>query len=99
MDQGRQARSEDDALVLPPIPLQQGAAVASVMAYNLGNLWRRLVVGEMFVEWFLDSPAERQLRLVGAKTTREERMQVVGSKDGGWVYTAHDSGVQNGNSV
>jgi len=71
----------------------------SVMAYNLGNLWRRLVAGEMFVEWFLDSPAERQLRLAGAKTTREKRMQVAGSKDGGWVYTAHDSGVQNGNPV
>jgi hypothetical protein len=28
----------------------------------------------------------------------EENMQRAGSKDGGWVYTEQDPGVQNGNS-
>jgi hypothetical protein len=34
----------------------------------------------------------------GAKTAPRGKMQLAGSKDGGWVYTEPDPGVQNGNS-
>ncbi len=47
--------------------------------------------------WFL--AAERKWRLVEPKTgSRRKDMQLAGSKDGGWVYTEQDPGVQNGNS-
>ena len=44
VDQGRQAGGEDDPLELPPIPLQRVTLWLGVMAYNLGNLWCRLVL-------------------------------------------------------
>jgi len=36
--------------------------------------------------------------LRGRRRLPEDKMQLAGSKDGGWVYTEHDTGVQNGNS-
>ena len=35
--------------------------------------------------------------LWGRKRFPEERMHVAGSNDGGWMYTEHNCGVQNGN--
>jgi len=61
MDQGRETGSEDNAAELPSLPLQPGAAPSDVIAYNLGNLWRRLVVPKRIDNW---SPASLQQRLV-----------------------------------
>src|SRR5947209_10785659 len=43
MDQGRQAGGEDDAAQLPSVP-NRTRLWLSVIAYNLGNLWRRLAL-------------------------------------------------------
>src|ERR1019366_8807886 len=39
MDQRRQAGSEDDAALLPSVPLEPSPAGIELLAYNLGNLW------------------------------------------------------------
>ena len=51
VDQGRQASREHDAVELPPVPIQRGATVAGVIAYNLGNLWRRLMLPQRIGKW------------------------------------------------
>jgi hypothetical protein len=38
-------------------------------------------------------PAGRQLRLPGRRRLPEGKMQLAGSKDGGWVYTIGASGI------
>jgi hypothetical protein len=44
MDQGRQTSGEHDAPELTSVPVQRGRLYLSLIAYNLGNLWRRLVL-------------------------------------------------------
>jgi hypothetical protein len=44
MDNGRQAGGEADAAELPPLRANEVRLWLSVIAYNLGNLWRRLAL-------------------------------------------------------
>ena len=44
MDKGRQADGRGHAAFLSPLSGQRGATVVSVIAYNLGNLSRRLAL-------------------------------------------------------
>lgn len=59
MDQGRQAGRQDDSLELGcpqgPVPGERSAAPSDPMAYNLGNLWRRLLVPQRLGHWSLTS--------------------------------------------
>jgi len=63
-DQGRQTGGEDGTAELPPVPLQRGVRLGgwlSVIAHNLGNLWRRLALPSRIGNWSLTG---LQLRLV-----------------------------------
>jgi hypothetical protein len=55
MDQRRQAGGEDYAVELPPLSAERGAARAERLAYNLGNLWRRLVLPRRIDNWDSDN--------------------------------------------
>jgi hypothetical protein len=44
MDQGGKVGGEDDAAVLPPVPGNEVPLRLSILAYDLGNLLRRLVL-------------------------------------------------------
>ena len=54
-----------DASVVPPLPGQRGPAAASVLAYNLGNLWRRLVLPARIDTWSLTSLQQRLAKTGG----------------------------------
>jgi hypothetical protein len=41
-------------------------------------------------------PAGRQLRLAGRRRLPEGKMQLAGSKDGGWLYTDRHPGAKMG---
>jgi hypothetical protein len=77
----------------------------SVIAYNLGNLWRRLVLprclwNALKIRGFaiLGLSGGQQTRHARAKTAPGRKMQFAGPKDGGRGYTRSDLEVQNGNS-
>ena len=66
MDQGRQAGGEDDAAELPSLPVERGVRLwLSVIAYNLGNLWRRLVLPKRIDKWSLTSLQQRLVKTGG----------------------------------
>ena len=64
-DQGRQAGRQDDAAELPPIPVQLGAAPSDVIAHNLVNFWRRLVLPKRIEKWSLMSLQQRLVKTGG----------------------------------
>jgi len=53
MDQGGQAGGEDDASLLPSVRSNQVRLALSLLAYNLGNLWRRLALPRRIENWSL----------------------------------------------
>jgi hypothetical protein len=53
MDQRRQAGGEDDTLSCHPF--RSTEVGLSLIAYNLGNLWRRLVLPKKIENWSLTS--------------------------------------------
>src|SRR2546427_2546417 len=61
MDQGRQAGGEDDAAQLPSrlAGSNEVRLWLSVIAYNLGNLWRRLALPRKIGNWSLTSLQQR----------------------------------------
>jgi hypothetical protein len=65
MDQGRKTGGEDDAAELPPIPVERGAAGVECDRYNLGNLWRRLVLPKRIDKWSLTSLQQRLVKTGG----------------------------------
>ena len=65
MDQGRQASREDDTAELSPVPGQRGGLALSVIAYNLGNLWRRLAVPKQTDTSSLTSLQQRLIKTGG----------------------------------
>jgi Transposase DDE domain group 1 len=65
MDQGRQAGGRDDAAFLPPLPGNQVRLWLSFIAYNLGNLWRRLALPAGVANWSLTSLQQRLVKTGG----------------------------------
>ncbi len=65
VDQRRQAGSEDDAAELSSVPVERGALWLSIIAYNLGNLWRRLVLPQRIGNWSLTSLQQRLVKTGG----------------------------------
>jgi hypothetical protein len=65
MDQRRQAGSEDDAALLPSVPLEPSPAGIELLAYNLGNLWRRLALPKKIENWSLTSLQQRLVKTGG----------------------------------
>ena len=68
MDQGRQAGGQDDAAELPSLPLERGVRLGgwlSVIACNLGNLRRRLVLPKRINSWSLTSLQQRLVKRGG----------------------------------
>jgi len=59
VDQGGQASGKDDAAVLPPFRGNQVRLWLSILAYNLGNLWRRLGLPGGIEDWSLMSLQQR----------------------------------------
>ena len=65
MDQRRQAGHPLDAAVVPSVPGERGALATSVLAYNLGTLWRRLVLPPRIKRWSLTSLQQRLVKTGG----------------------------------
>jgi len=65
VDQRGQAGGEDDAAELPSVPVKRSAAWLSLIAYNLGNLWRRLVLPKRIDNWSLTSLQQRLVKTGG----------------------------------
>ncbi len=68
MDQGRQAGGENEAAELPPISVEPGVRLGgwpSVLAYNLGNLWGRLVLPRRIDGCLLTSLQQRLVKTGG----------------------------------
>src|ERR1700722_1632379 len=65
MDQGRQAGGKDDAAELPPLPGYEVRLWLSLIAYNLGNLWRRLALPKGIGNWSLTSLQQRLVKTGG----------------------------------
>lgn len=67
MDQGRHARGEDYAAELPSRLARSNEVRLwlSVIAYNLGNLWRRLVLPKGTANWSLTSLQQRLVKTSG----------------------------------
>jgi hypothetical protein len=65
MDQGRQAGGVLDTAVAPPLPANEVRLQLSVLAYNLGNLWRRLVLPTPIDTWSLTSLQQRLVKRGG----------------------------------
>lgn len=61
-DRGMQASGEDDAAELPSVPVHRGAPMLSVIAYNLGNLRRRLALPKRIGNWSPTSLQQCPLR-------------------------------------
>ena len=59
MDKRGQAGGRDDTAFLSPLPRQRGA---SLIAYNLGNLWRRLALPSPVATWSLTSLQQRLVK-------------------------------------
>jgi hypothetical protein len=65
VDQGRQAGSEDDAAERHRFRSNEVRLWLSVIAYNLGNLWRRLVLPKRIDQWSLTSLQQRLVKTGG----------------------------------
>ena len=52
--EGKQG-GKDDAAELPPLPANEVRLWLSLIAYNLGNLWRRLALPKSIGDWALTS--------------------------------------------
>ena len=67
MDQGRQAGGEDDAAQLPSrlAGSNEVRLWLTVIAYNLGNLWRRLALPRRIGNWSLTSLQQRLVKTGG----------------------------------
>jgi len=65
VDQRRQAGGEDDAVQLPPVRSNEVRLWLSLIAYNLGNLWRRLVLPQRIDNWSLTSLQQRLVKTGG----------------------------------
>jgi hypothetical protein len=65
VDQRGKASGEDDATELSSFPLKPGTAGLSVLAYNLGNLWRRLALPQRIENWSLTSLQQRLVKTGG----------------------------------
>ena len=72
MDQGRQTGRALDAIVVSPVPRERGRLQLSVLAYNLGNLWRRLVLPRRIDSWSLTSLQQRLVK-TGGRLVRHAR--------------------------
>ncbi len=62
MDQGRQAGGELDPSFLSWFRGNEVRLWLSVIAYNLGNLWRRLALPKKIGNWSLTSLQQRLVR-------------------------------------
>jgi hypothetical protein len=83
-----------------PVPTGQTQAMGAAKSGGQEARVRLDVCGMRWkdrISRFWVFPAGRQLRLARAKMASGGRMQFAGSKEGGWVYTGSDPGVQNGN--
>jgi hypothetical protein len=65
VDQARQAGGEDDAAELPSLRSNEVRLWLNIMAYNLGNLWRRLVLPKRIENWSLTSLQQRSVKTGG----------------------------------
>jgi hypothetical protein len=59
---GWEAGGEDNAAQLPSILVERGAPALSLSAWNLGNLWRRLVLPGKIENWSLTSMQHRLVK-------------------------------------
>jgi len=65
MDQRRQAGGENDTAELPPFRSNEVRLWLSLIAYNLGNLWRRLAPPKKIENWSLTSLQQRLVNTGG----------------------------------
>jgi len=65
MDQGRQAGSTLDTVVVSQIPRQRGALAIERAGVQPGNLWRRLVLPKRIDAWPLTSLQQRLVKTGG----------------------------------
>ena len=74
MEQRRQAGGEDDPAQLPPrlAGSNEVRLWLSVVAYNLGNLWRHLVLPKRIGQWSLTSLQQRLVK-TGARLIKHAR--------------------------
>jgi len=67
-----QAGGDDDAALLPSFPLEPSRLALSLLAYNLGNLWRRLALPKRIENWSLTS-LQQQLVKTGGRLVKHAR--------------------------
>jgi Transposase DDE domain group 1 len=72
VDQGRQTSRALDATILSSVPGQRSRLQLSVLAYNLGNLWRRLVLPARIDSWSFTSVQQRLVK-TGGRLVRHAR--------------------------
>ncbi len=60
-----QADGRHDAAFLPPFRANEVRLWLSVIAYNLGNLWRRLALATPIGRWSLTSSQQRLVKTGG----------------------------------
>ncbi len=65
MDQRRQTGGEDDAVELSRFRSNEVRLWLTIIAYNLGNLWRRLVLPQRIGTWSLTSLQQRLVKTGG----------------------------------
>jgi len=65
MDQGRQAGDALDPAIVTSVPGSEAPLQLSLLAYNLGNLWRRLVPPKRIDAWSLTSLQQRLVKTGG----------------------------------
>jgi len=65
VDQGGQAGGEDDAVSCHRFRSNQVRLALSLLAYNLGNLWRRLALPRRIENWSLTSLQQRLVKTGG----------------------------------
>ena len=65
MDQGGQAGRALDATIVSPLPSERSPLATALLAYNLGNLWRRLVLPKRVDSWSLTSLQQRLVKTGG----------------------------------
>ena len=75
MDKRGKVRPELDEVVLPQVRGQSGQAGLFIMAYNLGNFLRRLVLPESMKHWSLTSLQTRMIK-TGGRLVRHARRLV-----------------------
>jgi hypothetical protein len=65
VDQGGQVGGDDDAAELPPLCPNEVWLWLSAIAYNLGNLWRRLALPRRIDAWSLTGLQQRLVKMGG----------------------------------